>query len=390
MKKEFRYFFIELLLILFCVPFFLVSVVTASYNPESPLYLEIAPGPFTNPTVIGLKLGTYQIFNPEGAIFNPAFVNTSEVGNNIQLTGLYKTWEGGEPFTKNNLNFKIMSVAYPYSSGGGGTPVLRTIYGGRSPIIDWSGTTITANPFVVELYLVNTNSTNPNQNATLNSNGQFYQLDTPYTVPPGFNPIFSLAMADDANTDVGTYTSSNGDVITSGGSYVDTGGTTGPNNTPILDINSFSSDPDDDNGFFYGDTPLPLTYFFNFLQPTASFNINSAIGTGRVVVNEARIEVQNGVTGENYSQHLSFTDTTTNAAFQLFPREGTGAPISYQLFLGVNPDPIVKGASVLWSSLVSGINSRDLMIGGIEAQNITSLASGTYQGIISVTISNPN
>jgi len=115
--------------------------VTASYTAQSPIYLELSPGVFTHPTVIGAKLGRFAITSPTNEIYTPAFVNTGEVAGNIALTGLYKNWAGGAYYTKTDLNFKVISVAYP--AGLGGAPILQTIYGGRWPVISWDAVTIT-------------------------------------------------------------------------------------------------------------------------------------------------------------------------------------------------------------------------------------------------------
>lgn len=359
-------------------------IITASYTPQSPIYLELSPGVFTHPTVIGAKLGRFAITSQTNEIYTPAFVNTGEVAGNIALTGLYKNWAGGAYYTKTDLNFKVISVAYPY--GLGGTPLLQTIFGGRWPIISWDPITITANPLFVDLYLVNTNSLNPNSSASLNSNGQFYRLDTPYTFTTSFNPIFSLAVADDPNTGVGDYAPGNGETINSSGSYVVTDGVAGPNVTPILDSGSMTA-PDGD-GFYYGDGPVLPSFAFAFMHASVSFNLDAAYGSNRVTINQAQLSVVNGVAGTTYSQMLTFSDTSTAATFQLFPTEGAGTPIDYQLFFG--SDPIPKGTPFQWQNLNPGMNTKDLKVGGIVESSVADKVSGTYSDTITVTITNPN
>ncbi|MCK9600438.1 MULTISPECIES: hypothetical protein [unclassified Sphaerochaeta] len=377
--------FSVLLLMVFLSAFLAAGpTVTATYTAQSPIYLEISPGVFTHPTVIGAKLGRFAITSPNNKIYTPAFVNTGEVAENIQLTGLYKNWEGGAYYTKTDLNFKVISVAYP--SGLGGTPILQTIYGGRWPVISWNAVTITANPFYVDLYLVNTNSVNPNSAATLNSNGQYYRLDTPYTFTTSFNPIFSLAVADNPNTDVGTYAPGNGETITSAGSYVVTNGLAGPNVTPILDSGSMTAP--DGNGFYYGDGPTLPSFAFAFTHASVSFDLEEAYGGNRATINQAQLTVINGVAGTLYSQMLTFTDTSTATTFQLFPTEGSGQPIEYQLFLGA--DQITKGSPIHWQSLNPGMNTKDLKVGGIVESDVAAKVSGSYTGTITVTITNPN
>lgn len=368
------------------LPVFLLAAptITASYTPVSPIYLDTAPGVFTHPSVIGAQLGRFSISAPNGKIYTPSFVNTGEVGDTINLTGLYKTWDGGAYTTRTNLAFKVISVAYPY--GLGGTPVLQTIYGGRWPIIDWNAVTVTANPFYVDLYLVNTNSLNPNSAATLGTNGLYYRLDTPYTFTTTFNPVFSLAVADNATTDLGTYAPGNGETITPAGDYVATNGVSGPDVTPILDGNSTTT-PEGD-GFYYGDGPVLPVFLFSFLESSASFSLEAAYGPNKITINQARFQVANAAAGQTYTKRLTFTDTSAAPAFQLFPTEGAGTPISYQLYLG--NDPITKGTPFDWTGLVGDLNSRDLRIGGINEAEVANKVSGTYAGTITVNITNPD
>lgn len=381
---ERRTFSVLLLMVFLPVCLLAGPTVTASYTAQSPIYLEISPGVFTHPTVIGARLGRFAITSPNNKIYTPAFVNTGEVAENIQLTGLYKNWAGGAYYTKTDLNFKVISVAYP--AGLGGAPILQTIYGGRWPVISWDAVTITANPFYVDLYLVNTNSLNPNSAASLNSNAQYYRLDTPYTFTTSFNPIFSLAVADDATTDVGTYAPGNGETITSDGAYVVTDGVAGPNVTPILDSGSMTAPHGD--GFYYGDGPVLPSFAFAFMHASVSFNLDAAYGSNRVTINQAQLSVVNGVAGTTYSQMLTFSDTSTAATFQLFPTEGAGTPIDYQLFFG--SDPIPKGTPFQWQNLNPGMNTKDLKVGGIVESSVADKVSGTYSDTITVTITNPN
>ena len=372
-------------LLLFNISLPLVATVSATYTPEVPIYFDIAPGLFTHNTVIGAKLGTFTITSTDSEIYTPAFVNTSEVGGTITLTGLYKNWEGGTYYTRTDLAFKIISVAYPY--GYGGTPILQTIYGGRWPIVGWGPLTVTANPFFVEVYLVNTNDLNPDSPANLGTNGQFYRLDTPYTFTNTFNPIFSLAVAEDAETDLGTYAPASGNTIKENkGDYVETDGITGPEATPIVDPGSFTT-PEGD-GFYYGVGPVLPSFNFSFISPEVTFDLADAYGTDKVILDQAQIEVINGVEGDEYEQVLTFTDQSSAAEFEFFPVEGSTTPIAYQLYLGT--DPVQKGTPIEWENLLPGVNSKDIAVGGINALLVADIVSGTYEGTITVTISNPN
>ncbi|ADY13001.1 hypothetical protein [Sphaerochaeta globosa] len=363
----------------------LFAAVVATYVPESQITLEIAPGPFTSDTVLGAKLGTFIITSTTGEIYTPSLVNIGEASDGIQVTGLMKDYQNG-PFVQNTNTFYIISAAYP--SGLGGEPVLQTLYNNLWPIIDWDSNTITQSVFYVEMYLVNTNKTNRNAQS-LWRKAQFFKLDSPYLLPSGFNPRFSVAVAMDEDTNLGSYTNDDGTVNEVEGDYVVTDSVDGPDSTPIIGSGGYTN-PDDPGspGFYYGDVPLFPTFYFNFFEPEVSFSLESAFGSGKVTVNQAIIQVDNGVAGDTYTKNLTFTDTSTATSFQLFPSIGSASPIDYQLYL--DNDPITKGTPFLWQNINPGLNAKDLMIGGINESDVINKVSGTYSGTITVTISTPN
>lgn len=364
----------------------LFAEVTATYLRESAITLDISPGPFTHPTVLGAKLGTFVITSTNGEIYSPSLVNIGEASGQIPLTGLMKNWADG-PFVLNTNDFYIISVAYP--NGLGSEPVLQVLYNNVIPIISWNSNTVYANPFYVELYLVNTNSTNRNAQSGWRP-ASYFKLDSPYSLPVGFNPRFSVAVADSPNTNVGTYTTGSGSVKESQGSYVTTDGSSGPDNTPILDPGSYTNPDDPDTpGFYYGEVPVTESFFIDFLIPESNFELSDAYGSNRVTINEARIEVMNGTQGTNYTQLFTFTDQSQASSFQLFPSAGSGSPINFNLYL--ENDLIEKGTAYTWSGLQPGIlNTRNIRIGGISETEVMNRVSGTYTDTITVTITNPD
>ncbi|MBN2884268.1 MAG: hypothetical protein JXN10_12120, partial [Clostridia bacterium] len=168
-------------IILSLVPILLFAEVTATYLSESAITLDISPGPFTHPTVLGAKLGTFVITSTTGEIYSPSLVNIGEASDQIPLTGLMKDWADG-PFELNTNDFYIISVAYP--NGFGSEPVLQVLYDNLRPIISWQSNTVYANPFYVELYLVNTNSTNRNAQSGWRP-ASYFKLDSPFSLPVG-------------------------------------------------------------------------------------------------------------------------------------------------------------------------------------------------------------
>nr|WP_321263487.1 hypothetical protein [uncultured Sphaerochaeta sp.] len=316
-------------------PMLLFAEVTATYLTESAITLDISPGPF-------------------------------ELAKN---------------------DFYILSVAYP--NGFGSEPVLQVLYDNLRPIISWSSNTLYANPFYVELYLVNTNSTNRNAQSGWRP-ASYFKLDSPFTLPVGFNPRFSVAVADSPNTNIGAYTTGSGSVKESQGSYVTTDGSSGLDNTPILDPGSYTNPDDPDTpGFYYGEVPVTESFFINFLLPESNFELSDAYGINKVTINEARIEVMNGVQGTNYSQQFTFTDQSLDSSFQLFPSIGSGAPINFNLYL--ENQQIEKGTAYTWSGLQPDVlNIRNIRIGGISETEVMNKVSGIYTATIIVTITNPD
>jgi hypothetical protein len=383
MKNIYRF---CIILVLFFSPMVLFAEVTATYLRESAITLDISPGPFTHPTVLGAKLGTFVITSTNGEIYSPSLVNIGEASGQIPLTGLMKDWADG-PFVLNTNDFYIISVAYP--NGLGSEPVLQVLYNNVRPIISWQRNTVYANPFYVELYLVNTNSTNRNAQSGWRP-ASYFKLDSPYSLPVGFNPLFSVAVADSPNTNVGTYTTGSGSVKESQGSYVTTDGSSGPDNTQILDPGSYTNPDDPDTpGFYYGEVPVTESFFIDFLIPESNFELSDAYGSNRVTINEARIEVMNGTQGTNYTQLFTFTDQSQASSFQLFPSAGSGSPINFNLYL--ENDLIEKGTAYTWSGLQPGIlNTRNIRIGGISETEVMNRVSGTYTDTITVTITNPD
>lgn len=374
-----------LIVVLLLLPGPVFGDVTATYIPEPSITLEISPGPFTHNTVLGAKLGTFIITSSTGVIYTPSLVNIGEASGAIPVTGLMKEWEGGQFFTKTEP-FHIISVAYP--NGLGGTPVLNVLYNKVIPIMTWQPNTVTQNPFYVELYFLNTNSTNHAAPSTFRK-AQLFKLDSPYSLPPNFNPRFSVGVADSPLVDVGWYTSG-GVVNESLGSYVVTNGNAGPDNTPIIAPNGYTN-PDNPGspGFYYGDveTPDPPSFAFNIVDSTTSFSLNAAYGTNKATVTQATVQVLNGVSGQTYHLSLTFTDTSSATSFQLFPQQGDTMPINYDLFLGT--EKVTKGSLLTWTGLQPGvINTKDIKIGGINKSVTDTLVSDLYEGTITVTISN--
>jgi hypothetical protein len=113
------------------------------------------------------------------------------------------------------------------------------------------------------------------------------------------------------------------------------------------------------------------------------FSIAQAIGSNKAVVTQANITLTNGVSGQTYTQKMTFTDNAASTtAFQLTPDRGTGTALDFDLYLG--NDQLTKGVSYYWTGITNGINMKDLKVGGIDATAAANGASGTYRDTITV------
>ncbi|MGE4454288.1 MAG: hypothetical protein AB7D92_07100 [Sphaerochaeta sp.] len=372
------------MMILLFSPLVIFADVTAYYSGESPISFDIAPGPFTHPSVLGAKLGTFTVTSSTGELYSPSLVNIGEASGKILVAGLMKEWDAG-PYEMASNDFYIIAAAYP--DGLGSNPILHVLYNNVIPLITWDKNTVYADPFYVELYLVNTNSTNPYSQSGWRP-AEYFKEDTPYQLPAGFNPRFSVAVAENPNTNVGTYTKNDGSVKDSLGDYVPSNTGSGPDNTPILDPRNFNPENPSVPEFYYGDSPLLPSFFFAFETTQASFSLASAISSPQVI-NQAKITVINGEENTEYEQVLTFTDSSpTYPDFRLLAESGGAQAIDFQLYL--DNELISKGVSTPWDGLLPGENTKDLKIGGISESAVALLPSGTYSTTIYVEISNPN
>lgn len=375
-----------LLIAMIISPYILYAgpIVTAQYFPENSITLEKAVGPFTSSTVLGAKLGTFYVTSSTGKIYSPSLIGIQEASGAITITGLMRNY-ATDNFVQRTQDFYIISAAYP--NGFPGTPVLFVLYNDVRPLVSWDQNTVSVSPFVVELYLVNHNTASINHVVAYRPSS-YFSLGTPYALPSGFNPQFSIATAENGTVNVGSYT--NGGVVDQTlGSYVTTNSIGGADNTPIMGPGAYT-DPDNPGspGFFYGDVPVVPSFLFNFSTDQASFPLSDAYGGFRVVVTQATLTVVNGVQNVKYKMNLLFSDQSTATSFQLFPLQGGDDAINYSLYLG--GELITKNTTFLWKDLVSGPNVKDLSIGGISQSVVSSYVGDTYKGTITVNISIPN
>lgn len=367
---------------------FLFGAITAVYTPEPYIVLKVKPGPYTSNTTIGAKLGTLMVTTTGNSkIYSPAWGSIGEVSGGITLTGPMKSYPNGGFEPDATQTFYVVSVAYP--TGYPGNPVIAILGENHWPINGWAQNTIQANPFRVELWLVNTNSDNPNVTVGYRP-ASYFELNAVYTLPSDFNPVFSFISANSSTTNVGTMMNHDG-TPNSGGSYVVTNGSSGADSTPIINPGSFT-DPENPGspGITYGDPPLIVTYAVSFTKQATSFNLTDATGSKKKDVNTMRITISNGKSGTKYSQQVIFTDSSVGSnSFRLLPEQTGPTPITFDLYF--DNTKVTKGTAITWNNLTNGSNNtKTIRIGGIDQTSIQTLASGTYSDTITVEIRNPN
>jgi len=377
--------YITVFLMLLLMPVLLFGAITATYYAEPSLYLQVQPGPYTSDTVIGAKLGFLEVTTDGEEIYSPAWGSTSE---NILPTLVYgdMRWydQPSGPFIPLSSHpFHIMSVAYRH--GYPGQPTITKVDHPYSPIIDNGPIQVKVSPFRVELYLVNTDSTNRNikvKSQWPDRPAIHFKEGFVYTFDLLFDPAYSFVVANQKGTKVNEMMNLLGEP-NSNGSYVSVGGNTGSNSIPIapgLNPNT--------PGMPYG-PPQTVIFSVALSDLSTTFDLAEAVGSNRKVVNTMTIIVYNGVVGANYSQEVVFTDTSSGFDdFRLLHEEGGFVTIPFNLFFGGTQ--VTKGEPIDWDTLQSGSdNIKTIQIGGIDQNAIDSLASGTYSDTISVEIRNP-
>lgn len=373
----------------FLLLFVIVSVgcfgtVTATYTPDSNIYFGLRPGPYTSDRIIGAKIGTLVITSSEGAgtIYTPGLLNVAN-GSNITVRGLYSWSDPSTNPTYSYVDAPFTIVAVSYINGRGSAPAISPFYRTTSVPLggsdDWDPKTVTVNPLEIDFYLMNCNTPDPNTTRTLQTWGNYYKKDTTFTFPNGLAPTIKVAVAHDANTGLGSM-ASNPDKYTT---YVPVNGVDGTASTNVVGSAAYSDI--EANGMIYGDKveePTPELSFF-FTDTQSSFSIQNAVGSNKATITQANIVLTNGISGQTYTQSMTFTDNAaSDTAFQLTPESGYGTPLDFNLYLG--SDQLTKGDEYYWTGIVNGSNIKDLIVSGIDANAAANGASGTYKDTITV------
>ena len=360
--------------------------VTATYTPESPLYFQKSPGVFTHPTVYGTKLGRLTIV-ADGPIYNPTIlISGIDASYNVVMIGPVR-WSVENPWNYNfEVNMNVLAVSYP--NGLGGPLAIRAIKDKQPLLGAWSNEQVTTSPFYVDIYLVNCNdrgfTTNPHQEANLNTTGVLFKSDSPFTFKYPFNPYYTVGVTDTISQ--GPYVFPETGNPTQG-QFIPIDGVVGQATTPVVDPSGYTTPEDEGDGFWFGDNPpQTVNFLFSFQYDTFTFDITEAYGNDKKIINVAQMNVQNGVSGTTYKQYLTFTDTGSATTFQLKPDGVSGNHIDFNLYFGTSLIPIPYGQAIEWTGLVPNMNYKDLKIGGIQELQVNQCVSGSYKDTITVNI----
>ncbi len=364
--------------------------ITATYTPHTPIQLEMSPGIFTDPHMFGTRLGRLEITSTQ-PIYNPTMLITGVPSSyNVVLVGPHR-WHPSNAFDmEKEINMNVLTVSYP--NGPGGSVYIMAVKDRQPLFKNYSGVEVTANPFIVDIYLVNSNdhggTTSPNIQPNLNTSGGEFKLDSHYAFKdPPFAPHFTIGVTDkkDQHGSMFTPTGEPED-----GQFIPINNNVGQGTTPVVDPSGVITDPDDDSpGFWYGDItpdPEPVLFFFSFVTDTVSFDINDAYGTKRKEINTANMEVVHGVAGQTYTQKITFTDSGSATNFQLKSSNNSGDTIDFGLFWGSSNNSVPYGVPIDWEDLTPGINTKNLWIGDIDENSVAPLVSGIYVDTIIVNI----
>ncbi len=365
------------------IPSLLFGAITVTYTAV-PLELKTAPGPYTSDTVIGIKLGTLRVDG--GPIYTPVWGNTTEVYSGTV------TVKGPMSNGSNEATFYLMSVAYP--DGSSGTPVIKVFSGNYLPIINDGPVTVSANPFVVELWLVNTAQTSSTTTSTTRQASDF-QMNAAYTLKD-FSPRFSFITANDSTKKVNQMMQGNGNASSPHGSYmIVNGDAAGADNTPIIDPGAYTNDPSSPGVSFPDPSQLVIQTLFSLQQSEISIALSEHTGSNVKEINSATlgVTVTNGNGSEKANLNITFTDNSPpdKSGFHLLHVDAPGPTIPYKLFWGENLQTLIEieeGIAIPWENLAAGNHTNKLYMGEINAETVDQAASGTYKSTVSVTIAN--
>ncbi|MFA5698671.1 MAG: hypothetical protein WC954_02925 [Sphaerochaeta sp.] len=397
MNKRYSSLLITVTLLLILSSGGLFADVHVTYTPATTIYLIPSPGAFTHPTMVGAQLGHFEVWSDNGFLYTPALtVSPDAYHGSITMTGLYSWTPPSGAYIHTSLAFNVVFLSYRKGTAPA-NGVLSQAWG--EPRVGLMGSRVNqeatqALPLLIDVYLINSNIDNGVTGAaTSGTPAQGFFLHTAYTFNNPFNPSFGFAVADQPDTDIGTYL--HGSTVSStpgqSGTFVEVNGVdTGHETIPILNPGAI----DGDGEMYYVEEPpeeAEIHTFFSLESNTVPITLSQFTGQQVRKINTAilEVEVTHPQGGEKANVDVVFTDDCPPglSGFHLLHLT-PGPSIPYNLYWGNQTTQISKGQPIPWNGLGAGIHRKDIYMGRINANTAASAAEGQYKACITVTIIN--
>ncbi len=349
------------------------GVITATYFPANYLSIkrgdEISVLPCTPVGTFGSNklvayLGTIEIRKePNDHYFNPQMVGYN-CSNEVKVSGMTT---GGEVV---ETGFHI----YAHTSMPG-NPFRLGLHRPNMPppLYDEDkdkDKEITANPFIVNLFLVSKQTTPPS-----------YIEGEALTIESGELGSFNIKVSTSLTPKVEEFISINGQTIPPGG---------GAPSDPPIELPLIGSGTPIPEIIFGDDDPPPVTFQVDVLEESP-FNLMQACDYTGVRVATMDVRVVNGVQGEDYAIQVKFTNPQNSTSFSLRPQgKPNGYAIPYKLRFGDEYN--IKGGDLYdWDDLVvNGFNSKDIKVYDINKTIADNAPAGIFEDTITVEIFSVN
>ncbi|MFA7129244.1 MAG: hypothetical protein WC136_08755 [Sphaerochaeta sp.] len=373
------------LILMFSLSYSILGV-SATYVPEPAIVLKKKPGVFSHPNMFGAKLGRLTITSDE-VMYNPTIMVTGLSGSyDIYLIGPHRWDKHNDWDYDKKIQMNLLAVSY--TDGTDGSAFIRAL-NGKQPLLDGEDNVqVDESPFVVDLYLVNSNdhggTTDTGMAPNLNTNGGFFKLDSPFVFETPIDFRFTVGITDTLGQGPWVFPASGEPTQ---GQFIPIDGAVGQGSTSVINPGSYTDGEPQDVGFWYG-TGTPQQVYFNlyFENPSVTFDLCDAYDGYWKELTDVCIEVGNGKPHKKYKLNIAFTTDDNSGEFQLLPDFIGGTGIPFELML--DEGPVAYGDNIEWRVSGQGLNRKSLFIGGIDASLIDQLVSGVYQVTIFVNITN--
>jgi hypothetical protein len=349
-------------LILLTVVSALFGALSATYTPAEFISFKLGNeisgpatplGTFTTDDLVA-RIGTIVITATGGShLVHPRLVNYNS-GSIFLVRGKVSGWNNDISILEFHLWAKTSFRTDPFELWLGDE---------ESPLHSWTKTTITQNPFIADLYLVNHHEISlfiPGETYTLVSGslGSFNIISI--TTPDGWEPV---------------YIPVNNQTLPPGG---------GPPTNPIPIPVGGAGVPIPDIPF--GDDPLPVQLTYGLTIITESpFLTSSAYTPNSAKVATAQLFISGGQQNTTYKVDITFRNAANSPSFNLrLGGDPDGYAIAYALLFG--NEEMTGGTATRWTPLSNGENLRDISVRILSPTTAQAAPSGSFQDVIYVEV----